>query len=177
MPPRMAAAAIRPGHNHRRPLPPPLGRSPSGGAGSCPMAPTPGDVPTCSSAFPCLITTWQYSASNFTPRSHNALPRSFEVRCLLRVVPDPSSVVRPSKLPWDNVHFRARRLPSSGCRRHLLAPCTFCGRYFRSGGLSRHQHFCFHRNTTPSQPPACGASLPRGRPSLVHPQSLPPAVQ
>jgi hypothetical protein len=32
-------------------------------------------------------------------------------------------------------------------------------------------------NTTPSQPPACGVSFPRGRPSPVHPQSSPPAVQ
>jgi hypothetical protein len=48
VPPRMAAAATRPGHSHRRPPPPPLGRSPGGGAGLCPMAPTPGDLPTSS---------------------------------------------------------------------------------------------------------------------------------
>jgi hypothetical protein len=96
---------------------------------------------------------------------------------LLRVVPDPSSVVRPYKFPWDNVQFRPDNCPLVDADRHLLAPCTFCGRYFRSGGLSRHRHYCFHLNTTPSQPLACGASLPRGRPSPVHPQALPPAVQ
>jgi hypothetical protein len=57
--------------------------------------------------------------------------------------------------------------------RHLLAPCTFYGQYFLSGGLFRHQHSCSHNSTTPSQPPACGASLPRGWPSPLHPQSLP----
>jgi hypothetical protein len=46
VPPRMAAAATRPGHSHRRPPPPPLGRSSGGGVGSCPMAPTPDDLPT-----------------------------------------------------------------------------------------------------------------------------------
>jgi hypothetical protein len=97
------------------------------------------------------------------------------VRWLLHVVPDPSRVVRPSKIPRDNVRFRPRQVV--GADRHLLAPCTFCGRHFRSGGLSRHQHSCFRRNTTPSHPPACGASLPRSRLSPVHPQPFPRAVQ
>jgi hypothetical protein len=61
--------------------------------------------------------------------------------------------------------------------RHLLAPFIFCGRCFTSGGHSRRQHSCFHRNTTPSQPPACNALVPRGRPSPVHPRSLHSAVQ
>jgi hypothetical protein len=79
--------------------------------------------------------------------------------------------------PGTTCTFAPDNCPVVDADRHLLAPCIFCGRYFPSGGLSKHQHSCSHRNTTPSQPPACGASLPRGRPSPLHPQSLPPAVQ
>jgi hypothetical protein len=96
---------------------------------------------------------------------------------LLRVVPDPSSVARPCKFPGTMCTFAPDNCPLVDADRHLLAPSSFCGRCFRSGGLGRHQQSCFHRNTTPSQPPSCGLSLPRGRPSPVHPQSLPPAVQ
>jgi hypothetical protein len=119
MPPRVIAAATRPGHSHRRPLPLPLAcRSPGGGLGSCPMAPTPGDLPTSSPSAqaPSHALRLGNTPSRFLPRFHNALPRSFEVRWLLRVVPGPSSVVRPSKFPRDNVHYRARQLPKSGCR-------------------------------------------------------------
>jgi hypothetical protein len=96
------------------------------------------------------------------------------LRCarVLRVVPDPFSAVRLSEFPYDDVHFRPNICLVVDADRHLLAPCTFCGRYFWSGGLRRHQHSCSHRNTTPSQPPACGASLPRGRRSPVPPKSL-----
>jgi hypothetical protein len=79
--------------------------------------------------------------------------------------------------PGTTFNFALDICPLVDADRHLLAPCTFCGRYFRSGGLSRHRHSCFHLNTTPSQPPACGASLPRGRLSSVHPHAMPPAVQ
>jgi hypothetical protein len=72
--------------------------------------------------------------------------------------------------------FAPDNYPVVDADRHCLAPCTFCGRYFRSGGLSRHQHSCIHRNTTPFQPAACGVSLPRGRPPPVHPRSLTPWV-
>jgi hypothetical protein len=79
--------------------------------------------------------------------------------------------------PGTTCTFAPDNCPVADADRYLLAPCTFCGRYFRSCGPSRHQHHCFHRNTTPSQPPACGVSLARGRSSPVRPESLTPAVQ
>jgi hypothetical protein len=58
--------------------------------------------------------------------------------------------------------------------RHFLAPCTFCTRYFRSSGRRKHHYSCSHNNNTPSHPPPCGASLPRGRPAPVPPSPWPP---
>jgi hypothetical protein len=121
---------------------------------------------------PCNMAS---SALVFTPRSQRALPWSIEARHLLRVVPDPSSVVRPSKSPCDYLQLCFRQFPIHVAYRHLITPSR--GRHFRCGVLSKRHGSCCYRITSPSQPLACGTWLPRGRQSLVTPQSLPLAVQ
>jgi hypothetical protein len=178
MPPQMATAATRPGHSHRRPPPPPLGRSPGGGAGSCPIAPTPGDLPTSSpnAQAPSRALRPGNTPSRFSfpaPTMRSPAP----LRCVgcSASFPTLQALCAPLNSPGTTCTFAPDNCPFVDAdRRHLLGPCIFCGRYFRSGGLSRHQHSCYHRNTTPSQPPACGASLPRGRPSPPHPSPYPP---
>jgi hypothetical protein len=171
VPPRMAAVAIRPGHSHRRPPPPPLGRSPGGGAGSCSMAPTPGDLPTSSPNAQAPSQALQPGNTPsrffpFAPTMRSAAP----LRCVgcSALYPTLQALCTHLNSPGTTCTFAPDNCPAVDADRHLLAPCTFCGRYFRSGGLSRHQQSCYHRNTAPSQPPACGASLPRGRPSPPH---------
>jgi hypothetical protein len=86
----------------------------------------------------------------------SALPSPVEIPRLLRVVPDPSSVVRSSKFSRATMcTFSPYNCPLDADR-HLLAPCAFCERYFLSSGLSKQRHSCSHRNTTPSQRPVCG---------------------
>jgi hypothetical protein len=98
----------------------------------------------------------------FTPGSPNVLPRSFDVRWLLDAfLPTLQALCAHLNSPGTTCTFAPDNCPTLNNDRHLLAPCTFCGRYFRSSGVRRHQHYCFHRSTTPFQPRACGASLPR----------------
>jgi hypothetical protein len=162
----MPAAATRPGHSHRRPPPLPLGRS-------CTIAPTPRDLPISSpnAQAPSHALRPGYIPSRFLPPA--------PLRCVGCSTSFPTLPALCAHLnsPGTTCTFAPDSCPIVDADRHLLPPCTFCGRYFHSGGLNRHQHSCSHINTTPSQPPACGASFPRGRPSPVQPQSLPPAVQ
>jgi hypothetical protein len=181
MPPRVAAAATRHGHSHRRPPSLLLGRSPGGGAGSCPMAITPGDLPTSSpnAQAPSHALRLGNTPSQFLPpaptmRSPTPLgcvgsSASFPTL--------PTLCAQHLNSPGTMCTFAPDNCPVVDTDGHLLAPCTFCGRYFQSGGLSIHKHSCFHRNTTSPQSPAYGVSLLRGRPSPVHPRSLPPAAQ
>jgi hypothetical protein len=161
--PRMAAAATRPGHIHRRPPPPPLGRSPGGGAGSCPMAPTPGDLPTSSpnAQAPSNALRLGNTPSRFLPPAPT-MRSPAPLRCVGCSASFPALQALCAHLnsPGTTCTFAPDNCPLVDADHHLLAPCTFCGRYFRSGGLSIYQHSSSHRNTTPSQPPACGASLP-----------------
>jgi hypothetical protein len=177
VPPRMAASATRSGHSHRRPPPPPSGRSPGGGTGSCPMAPTPGDHPTSSpnAQAPSHILRHGNTPSRFLPPAPTMCSPA-PLRCdgCSASFPTLQALCAHLDSPGTTCTFAPDNCPVVDADRHLLALCTFCGRYFRSDGLSRHQHYCFHRNSTPSQPPACGASLPRGRPSPLHPHSLAP---
>jgi hypothetical protein len=179
VPPRMAAAATRPGHSYRRPPPPPLGRSPGGGAGSCPMAPTPGDLMTSSpnAQAPSDALRPGNTPSRFLPSAPiMRSPAPLRYVGYFASFPTRQALCAHLNSPGTTCTFAPDNCPIVDADRHILAPCTFCGRYFRSGGLSRHHHSCSHRTTTPSHPPACDASLPRGRPSPPHPQSLSPAV-
>jgi hypothetical protein len=130
------------------------------------MAPTPGDLPKPSP---------NAQAPSHALRRGNTPIRFLPPAPTMRT-PTLQALFGHLNSPVITCTFAPDNCPVVDPDRHLLAPCTFCGRYFRSGGLGRHQHSCFHRNTTPYQPPACGASLPRGRPSPLHPQSLPHAV-
>jgi hypothetical protein len=62
---------------------------------------------------------------------------------LLRVVPNLSSVVRPSKFPGTTCTFAPENSPVVDADCHLLTLCTFGGQYFGSGGLGRHQILFF----------------------------------
>ena len=145
-----------------------------------PYGPHPGDLPTSSSnaQAPSHALRHGNTPSRFLPPAPTMRSPS-PLRCVRCSASFPTlqALCAYPNSPETMCTFAPDKCLVVDADRHLLAPCTFCGRYFRSGGLSRHQHSCSRRNTTPSQPPACGAPLPRGRPSPPHPQSLPPAVQ
>jgi hypothetical protein len=163
-------------YGHRRPPPPPLGRSPGGGAGSCPMPSTPGYLPTSSpnAQVPSHALLHGNTPSRVLPPAPT-MRSPAPLRCLGCSASNPTlqALCAHPNSPGTTCTFAPDNCLVADAARHLLAPCTFCGRYFWSGGLRRHQHPCFHHNTTPTQPPACGVSLPRGRPSAVHPVLAP----
>jgi hypothetical protein len=144
------------------------------------MAPSPGDLPTSSHKAQAPSDALRHGniLSRFLPPAPTMRsPAPLRCACCSASFPILQALCAHLNSSGTPCSFAPDDCQVLDTYRHLLAPCTFCGRYFRSGGLSRHQHSCFHRNTTPSQPPACGALLPRGRPSPVHPLSLSPAVQ
>jgi hypothetical protein len=144
------------------------------------MAPTPGDLPTSSpnAQAPSHALRPGNTPSRLLPHAPTMRPPA-PLRCVgcSASVPTLQALCAYLNSPGTACTFVPDNCPVVDADRHLLAPCTFCGRYFRSGGLTRHRHFCSHRNTTPSQPPAFGASPPCGRPSPLHPKSFPPPVQ
>jgi hypothetical protein len=142
MPPRITVAATQPGPSRRRPPPPPLGRSTGGGAGSCPIAPTPGDLFTSS---PYALASSHALRLGNTPSRF--LPSASPMRSPAPLMCVGCSAMFPT-LQALCAHLNSRgttcgfapdTCPVMDADRHFLAPCTFYGRYFRSGGLSKHK--------------------------------------
>jgi hypothetical protein len=146
-----------------------------------PCGPTPGDLlPTSSpnaQATSHALGPRNTPSRVFTPALAKRPPAPFRCVGCSASFPTLQALCAHLNTPGTTCTFAPDNCLVVDVDRHLIAPCTFCGRYFLSGGLSRHQHSCSHRNTTPSQPLAGGALFPRGRPSPVHPQSLHSAVQ
>jgi hypothetical protein len=113
--------------------------------------------------------------TSFAPTPSLGHVVSVIVPCVIVVVPKCMLVTFHTERICTVLHTRLNSLAKTcilapdNCQvvdtdRHLLASYTFCGQFFRSCGLSRHLHSRSYRNTTSSQPPACGASLLTLRP-------------